>query len=47
MEYLTNHPPGGPLNFDDLGSKRKDLIMLNILGSHDGTPAADYILTVH
>ena len=42
--FLTNHPPGGPLNFNDLKSKRKDLIMLNILGSHDGTPAVDYTI---
>ncbi len=42
--FLTNHPPGGALNFDDLRSKRKDLIMLNILGSHDGTPAVDYTI---
>ncbi len=42
--FLTNHPPGGPLSFDSLRSKRKDLIMLNILGSHDGTPAVDYTI---
>ena len=42
--FLTNHPPGGPLNFDHLKSQRKDLIMLNVLGSHDGTPAVDYTI---
>ena len=42
--FLTNHPPGGPLSFDSLKSQRKDLIMLNILGSHDGTPAVDYTI---
>ena len=42
--FLTNHPPGGPLSFNSLKSQRKDLIMLNILGSHDGTPAVDYTI---
>ena len=42
--FLTNHPPGGAYNFDKLKARRKDLIMLNVLGSHDGTPAVDYTI---
>ncbi|MBH69015.1 MAG: 2-methylfumaryl-CoA isomerase [Rhodospirillaceae bacterium] len=42
--FLTNYPPGGPFSFDKLKAEREDLIMLNILGSHDGSPAVDYTI---
>jgi 2-methylfumaryl-CoA isomerase len=42
--FLTNHPPGGPFSYEKLKAEREDLIMLNILGSHDGTPAVDYTI---
>ena len=42
--FLTNHPPGGPFSYDKLKSKRDDLIMVNVLGSHDGSPAVDYTI---
>jgi len=40
--FLTNFPAKGWLSFDNLRQRREDLIMLNILGNHDGTTALDY-----
>ena len=42
--FLTNHPPGGPFDYSVLKSRRDDVIMLNVLGSHDGSPAVDYTI---
>ena len=42
--FLTNHPPGGPFGYEVLKAIRSDIIMLNILGSHDGSPAVDYTI---
>jgi 2-methylfumaryl-CoA isomerase len=42
--FLTNHPPGGPFGYEALKVRRDDLIMLNVLGSHDGSPAVDYTI---
>lgn len=42
--FLTNHPPGGPFGYEALRARRDDLIMLNVLGSHDGSPAVDYTI---
>lgn len=39
---LTNFPPAGWLAYDALKAHRADLIMLNILGNHDGSSAVDY-----
>ena len=40
--FLTNFPAKGWLSFDNLCQRREDLIMLNVLGNHDGTTALDY-----
>ena len=40
--FLTNFPAKGWLSFDNLRQRREDLIMLNVLGNHDGTTALDY-----
>ena len=40
--FLTNFPTKGWLSFDNLRQRREDLIMLNVLGNHDGTTALDY-----
>jgi 2-methylfumaryl-CoA isomerase len=40
--FLTNFPAEGWLSFDELKKRRKDLIMLNIVGNHDGSTALDY-----
>nr|VFJ87446.1 MAG: mesaconyl-CoA C1-C4 CoA transferase [Candidatus Kentron sp. LFY] len=40
--YLTNFPVTGFLSYESLKSKREDLIMVNLLGSSDGTSAVDY-----
>jgi 2-methylfumaryl-CoA isomerase len=42
--FLTNHPPGGPFDYSVLKTLRDDVIMLNVLGSHDGSPAVDYTI---
>lgn len=42
--FLTNHPPGGPFDHSELKARRDDLIMLNVLGSYDGSPAVDYTI---
>jgi 2-methylfumaryl-CoA isomerase len=40
--FLTNFPAEGWLDYDDLSRSRPDLIMVNIVGNHDGTSAVDY-----
>jgi 2-methylfumaryl-CoA isomerase len=40
--FLTNFPARGWLDYDALAAHRPDLIMVNILGNHDGTSAVDY-----
>ena len=40
--FLTNFPAKGWLSFEKLKRERADLIMLNIVGNHDGTTALDY-----
>ena len=39
--FLTNFPAKGWLSFDNLRQHREDLIMLNVIGNHDGTTALD------
>jgi 2-methylfumaryl-CoA isomerase len=40
--FLTNFPATGWMAYDRLRAARHDLIMLNVLGNHDGTTALDY-----
>jgi 2-methylfumaryl-CoA isomerase len=40
--FLTNFPASGWMAYDRLRERRADLIMLNVLGNHDGTTALDY-----
>ena len=40
--FLTNFPARGFLDYDRLAARRTDLIMVNIVGNHDGTSAVDY-----
>jgi 2-methylfumaryl-CoA isomerase len=40
--FLTNFPARGFLDYDRLTKQRPDLIMVNIVGNHDGTSAVDY-----
>lgn len=40
--FLTNFPARGWMSYDRLRARRADLIMLNVLGNHDGTSALDY-----
>ncbi|HUP72088.1 MAG TPA: CoA transferase [Acidimicrobiales bacterium] len=40
--FLTNFPASGWMAYDRLRDRRGDLIMLNVLGNHDGTTALDY-----
>ena len=40
--FLTNFPARGWLDYESLKAKRSDLVMVNILGHHDGSPAVDY-----
>ena len=40
--FLTNFPAVGWMSYDELRSRRQDLVMLVITGSHDGTSALDY-----
>jgi len=43
--FLTNFPARGWLDYDALlGAARADLIMVNILGNHDGSSAVDYTI---
>jgi 2-methylfumaryl-CoA isomerase len=40
--FLTNFPARGFLDYTDLAARRADLIMVNIVGNHDGSSALDY-----
>jgi 2-methylfumaryl-CoA isomerase len=40
--FLTNFPARGFLDYDALAARRPDLIMVNIVGNHDGSSAVDY-----
>jgi len=40
--FLTNFPTKGWLSYESLNASREDLIMLNVVGNHDGTTALDY-----
>jgi 2-methylfumaryl-CoA isomerase len=40
--FLTNFPARGFLDYDRLAARRKDLVMINIVGNHDGSSAVDY-----
>lgn len=40
--FLTNFPTTGWMSYEALRSRRDDLIMLSIVGNHDGTTAVDY-----
>jgi 2-methylfumaryl-CoA isomerase len=40
--FLTNFPARGFLAYDALAARRPDLIMVNIVGNHDGSSAVDY-----
>ncbi|BBK32369.1 mesaconyl-CoA C1-C4 CoA transferase [Stella humosa] len=40
--FLTNFPGTGWLDYERLRAARADLIMLNVLGNHDGSSAVDY-----
>ncbi len=40
--FLTNFPAKGWLSYDNLQQSREDLVMLNVIGNHDGTTALDY-----
>ncbi|MGI8945248.1 MAG: CoA transferase, partial [Thermoleophilaceae bacterium] len=40
--FLTNFPARGWLGFDQLARARPDLVMVNIVGNHDGSSAVDY-----
>jgi 2-methylfumaryl-CoA isomerase len=40
--FLTNFPASGWMSYERLRGKRADLVMLNVLGNHDGTSAVDY-----
>ena len=40
--FLTNFPARGWLDYEALASRRRDLIMVNIVGNYDGTSAVDY-----
>jgi 2-methylfumaryl-CoA isomerase len=40
--FLTNFPARGFLDYERLAKRRADLIMVNIVGNHDGSSAVDY-----
>src|SRR5919106_126018 len=40
--FLTNFPAAGWLDYDRLAQRRADLVMVNIVGNHDGSSAVDY-----
>jgi len=40
--FLTNFPARGWLDYGALSGEREDLIMVNIVGNHDGSSAVDY-----
>lgn len=39
---ITNLPARGWLDYERLSARRPDLIMMRLLGNHDGSPAVDY-----
>ncbi|MFN3076009.1 MAG: CoA transferase [Alphaproteobacteria bacterium] len=42
--FVTNFPAGGWFKYETLKKKRDDLIMVNLIGSSDGTSAVDYTI---
>jgi 2-methylfumaryl-CoA isomerase len=40
--FLTNFPAQGWLDYHRLARRRADLVMVNIIGNHDGSSAVDY-----
>ena len=40
--FLTNFPARGFLEYEALAARRTDLVMVNIVGNHDGSSAVDY-----
>ena len=40
--FLTNFPARGWMGYERLRARRADLVMVNVLGNHDGTSALDY-----
>jgi 2-methylfumaryl-CoA isomerase len=40
--FLTNFPARGFLDYERLSERRPDLIMVNVVGNHDGSSAVDY-----
>ncbi|MBA2625709.1 MAG: CoA transferase [Acidimicrobiia bacterium] len=42
--FLTNFPAQGWLDFTALAAARPDLVMVNIVGNHDGSSAVDYTI---
>lgn len=40
--FLTNFPANGWLAYDALAARRRDLVMVSIVGNHDGSSAVDY-----
>ena len=40
--FLTNFPARGWLGYEALSKVREDLVMVNIVGNHDGSSAVDY-----
>lgn len=40
--FLTNFPARGWLDYDGLRQRRADLVMVNVIGTHDGATAVDY-----
>jgi 2-methylfumaryl-CoA isomerase len=40
--FLTNFPTSGWLGYEALRQRRADLIMMNVTGNPDGSPAVDY-----
>jgi 2-methylfumaryl-CoA isomerase len=40
--FLTNFPARGFLDYERLRARREDLVMVNIVGNHDGSSAVDY-----
>ena len=42
--FLTNFPSKGWLSYEKLSEKRSDLVMVSIMGSHDGATAVDYTI---
>ncbi len=40
--FLTNFPATGWLDHATLAARRRDLVMVNVVGNHDGSSAVDY-----